>query len=610
MSHSTVLKVQQQIGGKFNAELIDAVRSGMRFRIVGDNVNFKVGVSRQREDKVGHMEHWFGSIAIIQHTNFNNLTVQRPQRPLLQMPPSAFLPSPEDMMIIKKDCVVLVMEVLVEHIPAFNCFKPLLLDMKRKLQPPLDVFDTTKTNTVIPLPLLCKNEQKYADVVDVLDSYEQLIGDIYTKAGIRVDDSTKVHIGGDQLTRERFSGAKRLRATALSSRERFQHLTPITFEFFHLQMNFLTIIYKLLYNKDSTEAGTLHAEKIRLRRSQVSEDVKNNYDACKELAISVTNGHVISAVLKHFKMESVDSSLPETFKEIDYSRITCEENLSIIQKQFGVFVDSFILKNANTLHQESQPLKPKSYYKVVCLSKEGKPMTIFIPLLSENTTNKHSCDEADTVYEYAHLMLEMGFAFKCLLLNVNIPNRDRMLPCLKYLMCILKANNNHSKYSLEILRLLALQQSLLDEKSAYETFYGLFVNTQGKFDSSFGCDLQMEHMVRLTKDHIKSVHSNKTEKTLVKITAAFGGMDKIACQYDMISDCVIRKQRHRIPSSKEDEMSVIAGLSHVNPFEYHQGRKMDSYPKSVTSPLKSINIDHIKAWIQNHKGNFMYEIGQ
>ncbi|XP_055997105.1 uncharacterized protein LOC130047014 [Ostrea edulis] len=217
VSHSTVLKVQQQIGGKFNAELIDAVKSGMRFRIVGDNVNFKVGVSRQRDDKVGHMEHWFGSAAIIQHTNFNNFAMQSPQKPLLQMPP------------------------------------------------------------MIPLPLLCKNEQKYAEVVDVLDSYEQLIEDIYTKPVIQVNYATKVHIGGDQLTRERFSGAKRLRATALSSREKFQHLTPITFEFFHLQMNFLNMIHKLLYNKDSTEAGTLHAEKIKLRRSQVSEDVKNNY---------------------------------------------------------------------------------------------------------------------------------------------------------------------------------------------------------------------------------------------------------------------------------------------------------------------------------------------
>ena len=87
----------------------------------------------------------------------------------------------------------------------------------------------TKTNTVIPLPLLCKNEQTYADVFDVLDSYEQLNGDFYTKAGIKVDDSTK-------------------------------------------------------------ETSSLE---------------------------SVFSG--------------VDFSLPETFKEIDYSRITCEENHSIIQ---------------------------------------------------------------------------------------------------------------------------------------------------------------------------------------------------------------------------------------------------------------------------------------
>lgn len=80
---------------------------------------------------------------------------------------------------------------------------------------------------MISLPRLCKNEQKYAEVVNVLDSYEQLIDDIYTEAGIQVGDSSKVHTGGDQFTRERFSGAKRLRATALTSREKFQHLTPI-----------------------------------------------------------------------------------------------------------------------------------------------------------------------------------------------------------------------------------------------------------------------------------------------------------------------------------------------------------------------------------------------
>lgn len=73
------------------------------------------------------------------------------------------------MTIIKLDCFALVLEVLVEHKSVlFICFKPLLLNMKREFQPLLDVFDKTKITTVIPLPLLCKIEQKYAQVVDVV----------------------------------------------------------------------------------------------------------------------------------------------------------------------------------------------------------------------------------------------------------------------------------------------------------------------------------------------------------------------------------------------------------------------------------------------------------
>lgn len=65
-----------------------------------------------------------------------------------------------------------------------------------------------------------------------MDSYEDHIVDIYRKANFNLD-GVKVHIGGDQLTRERFSGAKRVRQQAATERERFLHLSPITFEFFH-----------------------------------------------------------------------------------------------------------------------------------------------------------------------------------------------------------------------------------------------------------------------------------------------------------------------------------------------------------------------------------------
>lgn len=130
----------------------------------------------------------------------------------------------------------------------------------------------------------------------------------------------------------------------------------------------------------------MHAEKIKLRRSQVSEDVKNSYDACKELAISVTNGHMIAAFLKHFDIEGVDSHLPAEFKELNKSMISCEENLSLIQKELGLFLEKIILKNIKALNQVPKS-KSYQYYKFMCLSTEEKPITFFIPLRSQNTSS-------------------------------------------------------------------------------------------------------------------------------------------------------------------------------------------------------------------------------
>lgn len=80
--------------------------------------------------------------------------------------------------------------------------------------------DQLKEKTqVVLLDTLYKNEQKYAEVVDILDSYEQVISDTFEDLR-----DIKIHIGGDQLTRERFSGAKSLRAGANDPKEQLKHL--------------------------------------------------------------------------------------------------------------------------------------------------------------------------------------------------------------------------------------------------------------------------------------------------------------------------------------------------------------------------------------------------
>lgn len=60
--HCVMLRTQKQIGGHFNSQLINAVQEGWKFRLIGDNVNFIIGVCNQRETMKSHMEHWFASI--------------------------------------------------------------------------------------------------------------------------------------------------------------------------------------------------------------------------------------------------------------------------------------------------------------------------------------------------------------------------------------------------------------------------------------------------------------------------------------------------------------------------------------------------------------------
>lgn len=143
-------------------------------------------------------------------------------------------------------------------------------------------------------------------------------------------------------------------------------------------------------------------------------------------------------------------------------------------------------------------------------------------------------------------------------------------------------------------RFLCHQLATLSEKTAQETFYGLFVNTKGKFDISIGADLQMEHVVRLVIGHLRSVASNKSEKTLSKRTAAFAGMQHISEEFDKKkTDVVIRAHKHRIKSSESDEIKIIKELQTIKPFDEQKGRALVSYPYPVQSPLKRQEMHHL-----------------
>ena len=56
-----------------------------------------------------------------------------------------------------------------------------------------------ETNTVIPLLLLLKNEQKFAEIVDLLDYSEFVLEEVHIKIAKIPLDKVKILIGGEQL---------------------------------------------------------------------------------------------------------------------------------------------------------------------------------------------------------------------------------------------------------------------------------------------------------------------------------------------------------------------------------------------------------------------------
>ena len=112
--------------------------------------------------------HYFASNLIVERVPCYNLSTTSPQKDILSLPNSTFLLSSAE------DFKVLVARVLVTNIPQLSFLKSIVPQhISHKYQQ-----EMAKKSTIIPLPMQMKDEKKYEDVVDILDSYEQELEDI------------------------------------------------------------------------------------------------------------------------------------------------------------------------------------------------------------------------------------------------------------------------------------------------------------------------------------------------------------------------------------------------------------------------------------------------
>ena len=143
---------------------------------------------------------------------------------------------------------------------------------------------TCLKSEVITMPVIMKDEKKYADCVDVLDQLEEWTYQIHSAAGLCNDIShssdasavpamesssrpdqpashippvgssddplsgVKISCFGDQLTRVRLAGAKDLRAGCHSAKQRLDHLYPFCIIDWHTKRSYLKVfVNKIIY---------------------------------------------------------------------------------------------------------------------------------------------------------------------------------------------------------------------------------------------------------------------------------------------------------------------------------------------------------------------------
>ena len=560
-----------------------------RFRIVGDNINWTHGVSEEREDHKAKMMHAFGSLAIVQNVNFDHIPNIAPQTPWRDMGPQDFIPTSCDWISVKDEYSILISRVAGKHIPAL----PFLVEYDRQIRG-LYSEDLSRQNKVVPQSVLIKNEQKYADVVEILDYYESVVSDVYDAAGKDSQD-VKIHIGGDQLTRERFSGAKCLRIGGLNDREKFAHLGPITFEYLHMMMKMMEVVFKQLYKDHSSNSpGTMKNEQIRIKRTNIDPDVRKVYDQDSDFFVSFVDAYIVVALLEFFGMEDVHS--PPT-KHIPPQDATPDAMKRWTKATMNTFVKEIVPQPKLVVTVGQQEVVEEGRVIIVPLA-DGRRLQLM---------RRNPPQVGDHVKNYGHRVLEIGLLYKNWLDFIKLPDRDRGLRLLKLMMPVFKANNNLSKYSYEIMRLLVHQLCVLSEREAHKEFYGMFVNTKGRLDSNIAVDDRMECHVAKVKKHVKHMYSNRTDANIAKRSLSFAGMSDVAENYDKVSGVIVRSKKHTTQASYGDELSMIEDLRQIRPFRYTRHRYHEGFERIECSCLESLRVGHYYQWLENKLYKFATE---
>ena len=297
-----------------------------------------------------------------------------------------------------------------------------------------------------------------------------------------------------------------------------------------------------------------------VNRRNVKKDPSDDVNASEDFFTAILDGHILSAAMEVFKMDSLDGEPCVDFFPQDVFELDTEQKKDILATAVRKIVDKFV--NMCIVHDKDEKRK-----------------------------------EVDGVYEYACEMLTLGLLWLEFTDCIREGDGDRILRCWRYMMVLFKATN-HKNYAIEAFTLLTHEKFLQSPRVAQQLKWSRTINTHGKPGKNIPCDLHMEHLNREAKNALMGLGSNITDKAVKRIGRCLGVTVEILDNFDKVNDVPRQSGRHSKRSTKTDVEKIVKQLSETSQvFKEQKGRSHFNFKSFHNNLVRKIPPNDLKQWM-------------
>ena len=378
----------------------------------------------------------------------------------------------------------------------------------------------------------------------------------------------------------------------------------------------------------------MFSDRTLINRRNVTGDTHSSYRANRDFLSIVFESRVIAAAMEVLGFENQSSmptkhQLPSNLQLLQKSqKLKCLDELAAKVVDQFVFlensavddiVDSVLTQQEKDNVLQQQKLTPEgtfpcrfqgceksfkyngksrrshelSHEPPVQVEEEPPSLTPSWPVSSEKETKK-----GDDVFNYNCSLLTDSFLFFNFLDAIKEGDGERILRQYKYIMLYCKADGAHS----------FLVYAILPPRDSERFTWNRSVNNTGKKGGNIPLDEDAEHSNNFTKQGIKNLGPNVTQKAVLRLSQAESSTRSILLNLYASIKRMTKSGQHSQGSTARDLDELVNRAAQFNIFTELEGRTYKHFYEFKRDRLENLNGSLLYQWINKHKKNITWGI--